>query len=289
MNEPSANERYQVLDVHAHIPDDLFDRPLPGGGFDVASDLSTRLQHMERSGVTASVLMAPALYERPNGIADTRRVNDCVAWYRDQHSEQFPIALGTVEPFHGRDVGLDEIKRIATDLKLNGVVWDHYRQGTAIEEPRMVAFVTELGRLGLPAVIHTHPIDQRESPARVAALARQVPGATVLALGALSSLQREWDLRRVAEEAPNLLFDTTETLPIGSIERYVEILGSERLLFGTDMYLNNLWAHRRPPVLEDILDGQRLTSRDRNNILWANAQRLFGRADDTPRLYPLER
>src|SRR4029450_12297350 len=118
---------------HAHIPDDLFDRPLPDGGFDVAADLASRLDLMDRSGVTASVLMAPPLYERPHGVADTRRVNDCVAWYRDQHSLRFTAALGTVEPFHGRDVGLDEIRRAATELKLNGVVWDHYRQGTAID------------------------------------------------------------------------------------------------------------------------------------------------------------
>jgi predicted TIM-barrel fold metal-dependent hydrolase len=277
VNEPIANGQYQVLDVHAHIPDDLFDRQLPGGGFDVAADLASRLELMDRSGVTASVLMAPALYERPNGIADTRRVNDCVAWYREQNAERFPVALGTVEPFHGRDVGLDEIRRIASELKLNGVVWDHFRQGTAIEEPRMVVFVTELGRLGLPAVIHTHAIDQRQSPGRVAALARRAPDATIVALGALSSLQREWELRQVADEAPNLLFDTTETLPIGPIERYVDILGSERLLFGTDMYLNTLWAHRKPPVLDDVLHAQRLSATDRDNILWANAQRVFGR------------
>jgi len=53
------------------------------------------------------------------------------------------------------------------------------------------------------------------TPARVASLARRVPEATIVALGALSSLQHEFELRRLAAEAPNLLFDTTVTLPIG--------------------------------------------------------------------------
>ncbi|MBO0883881.1 MAG: amidohydrolase family protein, partial [Mycobacterium sp.] len=264
------------FDIHAHIPDDMFNRILPAGGYDAADDVAARVALMDRSGIGASVLMVPALYERPNGIADTRRVNDCVAWYRRAYPTRFPVAVGTVEPFHGRDVCLDEIQRITSELELDGVVWDHFRQGTAIDEPRMVAFVTELGRLGRPAFIHTHAVDEREHPARVAALARKVPETTIVALGALSSLQHDFELRRVAEEAPNLLFDTTVTLPIGPIARYVEIIGSERLLFGTDMYLNPMWSFERPPVLVDILQS-RLSQQDRDNILWANAQRVFTR------------
>ena len=76
-----------------------------------------------------------------------------------------------------------------------------------------------------------------------------------------------------------MLFDTTVTLPIGLIERYADVLGSERLLFGTDMYLNRLWAFQRPPVLDNILVSEHLSQADKDNILWANAQRLFaGRA-----------
>ncbi len=272
---PVAQSR--VLDVHAHIPDDLFDRRLPGGGYDAVEDRARRTQLMDQAGITASVLMVPALYERPNGVADTRRVNNCVAWYRDSDPGRFPIALGTVDPFHGRDAGIDEINRLAAELHLDGVVWDPFRQGTSIEEPRMVAFVGELARLGLPAFIHTHAVDKRESPARVASLARRVPDATIVALGALSSLQRAFELQRVAAEAPNLLFDTTVTLPIGPIDRYVELLGSRRLLFGTDMYLNRLWAFQRPPVLDDILRSAALGDDDRANILWRNAQRVFAR------------
>ena len=133
MTDNRADHRNRVLDVHAHIPDDLFDRPLPAGGYDAADDLALRIEVMARAGVGASVLMAPALYERPNGVADTRRVNDCVAWYRDTNRARFPFALGTVEPFHGRDAGLEEIRRISAELHLDGVVWDHFRQGTAID------------------------------------------------------------------------------------------------------------------------------------------------------------
>jgi predicted TIM-barrel fold metal-dependent hydrolase len=266
----------RVLDLHGHIPDDLFDRRLPDGGYDASADLAAREAQMDRVGVTASVLLAPSLYERPNGIADTRRVNDCVAWYRTLRPARFPVALGTVEPFHGRDAGLAEIARLVDDLHLNGVVWDHYHQGTGIDEPRMVAFVTELARRGLPAVLHTHPFDERESPVRVAALARRVPEATVVALGGLSALHDEWQLRDIATETPNLLFDTTVTLPLAPLERYVEILGSQRLLFGTGMHLNPRWTASRSAVLDELLESSALGESDRDNILWANAARIFG-------------
>jgi hypothetical protein len=130
VTETRANGQTRVLDVHAHIPETLFDHPLADGGYAVADDLAARVQLMDRAGINASVLMAPGLYERPKGVADTRRLNDCLAWYRDSHAERFPVALGTLDPLHGRDAGLEEIHRLATQLQLDGVVWDHYRQGT---------------------------------------------------------------------------------------------------------------------------------------------------------------
>src|SRR5207247_8829951 len=108
-------------------------------------------------------------------------------------------------------------------------------------------------RFGLPASIPTHAIGRRESPARVAGLAKRVPDTTIVVLGALSSLRQEWELRSIADECPNVLFDTTMTLPIGPIERFVDVVGSDRVVFGTDMYLDAIWAFERPPVLANVL------------------------------------
>jgi len=252
---------YRVFDVHAHIGDLAASR--------------TAIALMDRSGISAGVAMLDHAYEWPNGIADTRRVNDQVAALRQRLPERLPVALGTLEPFHGQDAGLAEIERIVTELHLDGLVWDHHAQGTGIDDQRMVAFVQELARRGLPAFIHANALDMRESPAHIESLAQRVPEARIVALGALSALQRESELRRIAEGCPNLVFDTTVTLPIGPIERYVGIVGAERLVFGTDMYANPTWASTTPPVLDNILRSEHLSDQDKRRIVWDNAARLF--------------
>ena len=220
-------------------------------------------------------------YEWPNGVADTRRVNDLVAACRAAHSRRLPVALGTVEPFHGTQACLVEIDRLTLDLDLDGVVWDHHAQGTAIDDQRMVAFVKVLAARGLPAFVHVHPLDLREGPTHVESLARRVPEATIVALGALGSLQRHWELRRIASGCPNLLFDTTPSVPIGPIEAYVDVVGASRIVFGADLDGSTSWGPARPPILEEIVASQRLSDADKRLILWGNATRLF------PRLHEL--
>lgn len=228
---------------------------------------------MDNGGVTAAALMVNFDYEWPNGIADTRRANDVVAQQRDA---RFPIALGTVEPFQGNDACLAEIARAMGELHLDGMVWDHHAQGTGVDDQRMVAFVNALAQRHVPAFVHVDPLDMREGPVHVESLARQAPEATIVALGALSALaSQQSELRRIAESCPNLLFDTTITLPIGRIETYVEVLGAQRLLFGTDMYANPQWMFDRPPVLDQIVNSTSLSEADKRLILWENAAHLF--------------
>lgn len=237
---------------------------------------------MDRAGLTASAVMVDLDYEWPNGVADTRRVNDLVAATRAAYPHRLPVALGTVEPFHGMQPCLAEIDRLTRELHLDGMVWDHYAQGTGIDDQRMVAFVKVLAERGLPAFVHVHALDLREGPSHVESLARRVPEATIVALGALSSLQRHWEFERIASACPNLLFDTTVSVPIGSIETYIETVGASRILFGTDLGATPSSASARPPMLDEILGSARLSDADKRLMLWDNAARLFPRLNDLP-------
>jgi predicted TIM-barrel fold metal-dependent hydrolase len=254
---------WRVFDIHGHTAHQ--------------SQLAARLAAMDRAGITASALMVDFDYEWPNGVADTRRVNDQVAAWRDLYPTRLPVALGTVEPFHGPRACLDEIDRLAGELRLDGVIWDHHAQGTSLDDQRMVTFAREVARRGLTSVVHVHALDMREGPTHVESLARQVPEATLVALGAFSALQRHWELERIARACPNLVFDTTVTLPIGPIDAYVEIVGAERVVFGTDMYANPLWTAPEPLVLRMIVDSEALSESEKQLILWDNAARLFPR------------
>jgi predicted TIM-barrel fold metal-dependent hydrolase len=280
---PENDHGYRIFDGHAHLP------PAPSkredGTYDIEWDIAFRRNLMQRGGITAAIAMASNMYERPNGIADTRRQNDFAAWYRDSHPAEFPVALGTVEPNHGVDVNIAELNRMKDELRLDGVIWHHYFSGSTMDEPRMVTLCRELARLGLPAFLHVSVEGPHEDPFRFGLLAERVPETTLVAVGGMSSSPRVLEMRQIMKRCPNVYMDTSLIQPMGQpAVALSEEFGSQRILFGTDLTIlgkgERLWSY--PPGLVDILDSPRITEEDRQNILWNTAASLF------PRLSALE-
>src|SRR5262245_9412630 len=89
-----------LFDCHHHVGDvsAFLGVDMPGGG--VASELDARLAIMDAAGVGQAAVIPSHAYERPDGIADTRSVNDGIAAYRDARPDRFPVAIGIVEPQH---------------------------------------------------------------------------------------------------------------------------------------------------------------------------------------------
>lgn len=269
----TTGEVRTIFDCHTHVG--------PAGSptegrYDVVADRAFRTALMDRSGIRASVLMASHNYERPKGAADTQRQNDFVAWYRNEHRERFPVALGTVEPLHGEAAGVAELHRMKEELALDGVVWHNYFSGATIDDPRMVSFARTAAGLGLPVFVHLNVEGPLESAIELEVLAQKVPEASFVALAAFSTRANVHELRIVGEHCPNVSFETSLAYPMGQpILHYAERFGSERVLFGTDLTVNpqRVWSH--PIGLADILESDRLSEADRANILWRNAERLF--------------
>ena len=69
---------------------------------------------MADNDVDQAIVIPSHAYLRPDGIADTRRVNDHIAAYREHDPKRFPAALGIVEPLYGAR-GLEEIDRLADE------------------------------------------------------------------------------------------------------------------------------------------------------------------------------
>jgi predicted TIM-barrel fold metal-dependent hydrolase len=267
---------FRVFDTHSHVHERLFGTKREDGSYDVAADADYRLGVMKRTGVHACIVMANHVYERPNGIADTRRMNDFVAWYRDAYPDQFPVAIGTVEPLYGIEAGLAEINRMAAELKLDGVTWHHMFHGASMADARMVAFAQELGRLRLPAFLHFNGETVLEAPYGLETLARKAPDTTFVALSSLFSGQSIADMRSIGQRCPNVIFETSFSRPIGRvIEQFAQTFGSERVIFGTDMVPYAARIYRQAPGLVDILESDLLSDDDKRNILWGNAARLF--------------
>ncbi len=262
-----------VFDVHCHVG------PLAATGtWDSAADQQQRLALFDAYGIRAAAVMPTPQYERPNGARDTSAMNDLVAEYRDSCPDRFPAALGTVEPLHGVAAGVAEIKRMATDLHMAGVVWHHRFQGTWIADSRMDAFLVEMQRLGLHAFVHVFAESTLESPWGLEVLARKYPDMTFVALDAFTSLTRIQELRALGARCPNVLFETAAAFPVGHvIEDFVGSFGSERILFGANVHSSALVAQLPHELTMIRASGLRYEAL--RNILWDNTARLFHLAD----------
>ena len=264
---------FRIFDTHQHLG------PIRDGhGPDREVDFTYRMGVQQTFGVRAAAIMGASIYERANGQADTRRMNDKVAAYRDAYRDRYPVALGLIEPDHGVEAGIAEIHRLHDELHLDGVVWHHYFHGTSIDEPRMVAFVQELGRLKMPAYIHliAH-MTSLVTAARLENLALKCPDTTIVALAPFSHLTQMPEVRHLGDACPNVLFDTSLVWPINHWTiQFAEWFGSERIIFGSDLiYHPEGPPYYVLPALTDILQTTRLSEADKQNILWNNAERLF--------------
>jgi len=278
MELPPPAER-PIFDAHGHLQPAAEYRS--GDAYAVEEDLAFRLELMDRIGIRAAIVMASHVYDRPKGVEDTRRQNDLVAWYRNQHPDRFPVAIGTVEPNQGLEAGLAEIRRMHDELDLDGVVWHPIFNGAFVSDPPMVEFARELGRLDMPAFVHLNVDGILESATHLEALASEAPETTFVAVGAFSSHRNMRDLRGIGARCQNILFDTSLAWPMGQpILEFAETFGSERLIFGTDMHHIPDHIYNYPTGLLDVLLTDRLSEEEKHDVLWGTAERLFPQLED---------
>jgi predicted TIM-barrel fold metal-dependent hydrolase len=273
---------YDVLDVHHHVGDAF---TALGGDLDPAAgmsadeynrvELQSRLAIMDGDHVRQAVVIPGHGYLRPNGIADTRRVNDGIAAYRDRMPERFPVAVGIVEPQHGALL-LDEIDRGHDELRLAGISFHTRFQGVSLDSRWIATGAERIAALGMVPVIHAMDETPEEALWKLTALARAVPDAPILALDAFGSYESTRQCFFVAELAPNLRFDTSLSYNFDFIEEFARRFGAERVVFGTDLYS---WpVGRRVSHLLGQIVASELDARDKALILGGNARSLFGLA-----------
>lgn len=265
-----------ILDVHHHVGDAF--RALGGALGDAGDDharieLASRLEIMDRDGVAQALVIPGHAYERPNGAADTRAINDGIAAYRDALPERFPGAIGITEPTHG-DAGLEELERGRHELGLVGFSFHTRFQGVSLDSRWIARACERMGELDLVPVIHAMDETPEESLWKLAALARSLPDIEFLALDAFGSYESTRQCSFVAEIAPNILFDTSLSYNFDFIEEFAQRFGAERVVFGTDLYSHPV-GRRISHLLPQILESD-LSEAQQRLILGDNSRRLFG-------------
>jgi predicted TIM-barrel fold metal-dependent hydrolase len=246
----------------------------PGGVLDAAqieADYRIRSEVMQAFGIAQAALMPGHSYPRPNGLADTRAVNDTLAAYRRRDPQRFPALIGTVEPRYGRD-GLAEIDRMR-ELGFQGVSWHHRQQGLAIDHPVMFAFIERLQKHGLLPFVHCFPDGDFEAVWRLRHLAEAFPDLPFLCMDTATHPEAFEEALRLGERVANVYVDLT-SLALGaeSVRRMVAAIGARRVILGTNLY--SLLRPARCKELETVMAAS-LSEAERADICGGNARRLL--------------
>jgi uncharacterized protein len=242
-------------------------------------DMKKRTAIMDKFGITHAAMMPSLQYERPQGQQNTIEINNLVSQYKQKYKDRFPVALGTVEPLHGVENGLEEIERSVTQLGIDGFVWHHRLQGTFIADSRMWPFLRKINEFKLPVFIHVFGNSGLEAPWGVEVLASDFPEVKFVCLDVFSNHTYFRQMLNICRRLENVLVDTAALSSVGRpLDEFVRQLGSERVVFGTDLYLHApdySPQYNVPYALYEVRESSSMSDRDKENILWNNASKLF--------------
>jgi predicted TIM-barrel fold metal-dependent hydrolase len=285
MPQPESNRdhsatSYEVVDAHTHVgrtmqvvanwarQEEIGDQQVDGD-----EDLALRLAELDRRGVAKAVVIAGHYYERPDGIKDTRRINDEIAGYGSQRPDRICAAVGIVEPVYGAR-GLGEIDRCKEELGLAGVSFHTRFQGVPVDDIWVARYVERMETIGLLPYVHAVGDSVEEALWKVEALARTFPDSRLLVLDGFSTAEQARFLPYVAERQENLFFDTSLTLTFKHVLSAVARVGAERIVYGSDLYSAPYGSPGGDMV--DEIRNSGLPVDDKQAILGGNIRGLLG-------------
>jgi predicted TIM-barrel fold metal-dependent hydrolase len=268
----------EILDAHQHygtVLDSL------GGSTGVTlsrdeierRELEHRLEVLDRRRVTATVIIAGHSYLRPDGLADTRRVNDDLLAYAARAPERFIATVGVVEPLYGA-AGLSEIDRCAA-AGMAGISFHGRFQGVSHDSRWVWRYIERMGERGLLPFMHAPADSPEEALWKTAGLAADFPDLTMLVLDAFSDFEQAREAVAVGERGANLFFDTALCYDFQFVKPFVERCGAHRVVYGSDLYSWPTGDYGEDSIRQ-ILDAG-LDEEATRQILGTNLRQLLGR------------
>ncbi len=267
----------EVLDAHQHlgvIEDFMHTRGGETHGDPEATERRTRVEAMDRSGIHRAILGPSYQYLMPSGIADTRRLNDRIAAFRDRTPDRFPFAIGAIEPRQG-EAAVEEVRRIKQELGMVGFMAHSRLQGCYVDSPWTRRCVRQAADLGMVPFVHSHHGSLLESPWRVERLAQEFSATSFVILDGLAGYEESELFYDIVKRRDNLLFDTG--MWGGGSSKLVaaaRVIGAHRLVFGSGLYSYPM-GFRRTQVVETVLETP-ISDADKAGVLALNLYRVLG-------------
>ncbi len=205
------------IDVHCHIGTTITYDPAVG------QTTGRCLARMASAGVVAAVIGPTAVgSSQIRGILDTKDQNGIIVRACQQFPDRFPIGLALIELRHGQ-VGADALEETLVEGGLQGIMW--HPAGMTFER-QLYPFLEVASLRGGLCLLH-------ESPERTAAYARRFPNLVFIVH---AGVEEEF---ASCKQLDNVWFEVVQR-PRGSksdwdLPQLINELGSERLLFGSDL------------------------------------------------------
>lgn len=238
-----------IIDIHAH-----FGEWLSSSRRDTPERF---IRVLDRFEIDASIVSSgrAILYDVTSG-------NEEVALLVERDPRIYGAVV--INPHH-HDASMADLDCYGANGRFVAVKFHPDYAGAPADSPLNITLIRRAAELGLPLLLHTWGDAEVESAAAVARMLPEMP-IFLFHMGG-----NAWRLAITrAREHSNLNLEIVSTIPEPlRIRQAVEVLGAERVFFGTDMTLFT------PAYALGLLDAAGLDEDDRLKILGLNAMRFF--------------
>jgi predicted TIM-barrel fold metal-dependent hydrolase len=257
-----ADTRRSIFDAHLHAPSEngqVFQWNL------VTRDMPAFVAYLDKCNVRRGVISATRSTQARTP-EEYRAGNREVIKYAERYKDRFrPSAV--VSPMHVDDA-CREIEECVTQL---GFRWlgefCNYMTGYSYDTPEWAQIMKTAAKVNAVIQIHT---DAKE----MAMIAERYPENTIV-FPHLGARQPEIAARiDIVAKHKNCSIDISGSgiERVGILEKAVQEIGSERVLYGSDFTINE------PSAVITRVENAFLTPQDRENIMFRNVERLLAAA-----------
>lgn len=221
---------------------------------------------LDQSGIDKAVIFT---YQGLAPFVDYRRFNDQVAEAAKAFPDRF-IGFGTLDVLGDPEGGPAEAERIVEELGLTGMKLHPWMQGFPANSPDLRPIFDVASEYRLPVIFHTGTPPYAQ-PFQVAEHAPDFPEVQFI-IGHFGKLM--WlDAVRSAMRYGNIYLETSGA-QVSDIETAIEVVGPEKIVFGTDLPLGGVGA-----ALWNIakIESLNIPEEAKDRVFSRNIQEILGR------------
>jgi predicted TIM-barrel fold metal-dependent hydrolase len=250
------------IDVHAHIGKTVANN--------IGQTVDELLERMDAAGVSQALLSRAAGDLQAEGFRDTQRMNDQIAEAVRVHPDRFPAGLGVIEVRH-EQLAVDETVRVMDELGMLGLAVHPQMEGYSLDIPLWIDPIFEaLNDRKALCLMHSSPdAGSGESAKDVRKITSTFTDVTYfIGHGFITEAQKA-ECISIVRDLPHVYMDVAYQSDPRLTEELVAAIGSERVVFGSDVPFYELGQ-----VLDSVTRAN-ISDDDKANILHRNVQKVL--------------